>query len=346
MRRGALIEGVPTTVKDAVLARGWPTLRGSKTIAPEGPWGEDAPAVARLREHGAVLIGQTCAPEFSWQGVTDSPLRGTTRNPWNTDLTPGGSSAGAGAAAAAGMGVLHLGGDGGGSVRIPAALCSTYGLKPDSMRIPFHPQSAPGKPGALGPLTRAVTDAALMLTVMAEPDARDWWAMPYQARDDRIGIDAGIAGVRIAYSPAFGGVAVDAQVARLVARAVGVLADLGAHVEEADPGFDDPAEAWHDPLAALLAAQLGALPGAQQELLDPGLARVIAYGRTVQVGQLVQAESVRAALGQRMSRLHQPFDLLVSPQLPWTAFAVGVDFAAPPTTAGGSPGARSPTPST
>ena len=118
--RSGLLDGVPVAIKDIVLTKGWPTLRGSKTVDPKGPWNDDAPAVARLREHGAVLLGKTTTPEFGWKGVTDSPLTGITRNPWNPAKTPGGSSGGAAAAVAAGMGALAIGTDGGGSIRIPA----------------------------------------------------------------------------------------------------------------------------------------------------------------------------------------------------------------------------------
>jgi len=116
-----LVDGVPATIKDLVLTGGWPTLRGSLAIPREQAWVEDGPATARLREHGAVLIGKTTTPEFGWKAVTDSALTGITRNPWDTDKTPGGSSGGAAAACALGMGALHLGTDGGGSIRIPAS---------------------------------------------------------------------------------------------------------------------------------------------------------------------------------------------------------------------------------
>src|SRR4026209_1636261 len=106
-----LLDGVPVSIKDIILTRGWPTLRGSKTIDPKGPWNDDAPVTARLREHGAVLLGKTTTPEFGWKGVTDSPLTGITRNPWNLAKTPGGSSGGAAAAGAAGMGAVGSGSD-------------------------------------------------------------------------------------------------------------------------------------------------------------------------------------------------------------------------------------------
>ncbi|MCS6855984.1 MAG: amidase family protein, partial [Elioraea sp.] len=176
-----LLDGVPVSIKDLVLTRGWPTLRGSKTIDPKGPWKDDAPCVARLREHGAVLIGKTTTPEFGWKGVTDSPLTGVTRNPWDPRLTPGGSSGGAAAALAAGMGPLAIGTDGGGSIRIPCAFTGVFGLKPSFGRVPAWPLSPMGTVAHVGPMTRSVADAALMMNVIALPDTRDWHALPWDA---------------------------------------------------------------------------------------------------------------------------------------------------------------------
>ena len=116
------LDGVPVAIKDILLTKGWPTRRGSLTVDPNGPWTEDAPCVARLREAGAVLIGKTTTPEFGWKGSTDSPLTGITRNPWNKAKTPGGSSGGSSAALAARFAPLAMGTDGGGSIRIPASL--------------------------------------------------------------------------------------------------------------------------------------------------------------------------------------------------------------------------------
>ncbi|HLL40558.1 MAG TPA: amidase family protein, partial [Rubrobacteraceae bacterium] len=127
--RGRL-DGVPASIKDLILTRGWPTLRGSRVIDPDQEWHEDAPVAARLREHGAILLGKTTTPEYGWKGVTDSPLTGSTVNPWAPTRTAGGSSGGSAAAVALGMGPLSVGTDGGGSIRIPAAFCGIVGLKP------------------------------------------------------------------------------------------------------------------------------------------------------------------------------------------------------------------------
>src|SRR5690349_13051781 len=231
-----LLDGVPVSIKDIILTRGWPTLRGSKTIDPKGPWKDDAPVTARLREHGAVILGKTTTPEFGWKGVTDSPLTGITRNPWNPKKTPGGSSGGAAAAVASGMGPLAIGTDGGGSIRIPCSFTGLFGLKPSFGRVPAWPLSPFGTVAHVGPMTRSVADAALMLNVLTLPDARDWHALPFEARDWRTGLENGIADVRIAYSPDLGYASVDAEVAAIVKDAVRVLTDLGAKVEEQDPG--------------------------------------------------------------------------------------------------------------
>ncbi|MGH8745910.1 MAG: amidase family protein, partial [Burkholderiales bacterium] len=168
--RGAL-DGVPVSIKDLLLTKGWPTLRGSKTVDPKGPWNDDAPVVARLREADAILLGKTATPEFGWKGVTDNPLSGITRNPWNPAKTPGGSSGGAAAALAAGIGPLTLGTDGGGSIRIPCAFSGVFGLKPSFGRVPAWPLSPFGSVAHVGPMTRSVHDAALMLNVLSQPDA-------------------------------------------------------------------------------------------------------------------------------------------------------------------------------
>src|SRR5882762_8954329 len=218
-----LLDGVPVSIKDIILTRGWPTLRGSKTVDPKGPWNDDAPAVARLREHGAVLVGKTTTPEFGWKGVTDSPLTGITRNPWNPAKTPGGSSGGAAAALAAGMAPLAVGTDGGGSIRIPCSFTGLFGIKPSFGRVPAWPLSPFGTVAHVGPIARNVTDAALMLNVLSLPDARDWHALPYEARDYRTTLEHGVQDLRIAFSPDLGYAKVDAEVKQLFLQAVSVF---------------------------------------------------------------------------------------------------------------------------
>ncbi len=330
--RGApcgLLDGVPVTVKDLLLTRGWPTRRGSVTIDPEREWPDDAPAVSRLREHGAVLLGKTTTPEFGWKGVTDSRLTGVTRNPWNLTKTPGGSSGGAAAACALGLGTLHIGTDGGGSIRIPAGFTGVFGHKPSFGRVPAWPLSPFGTVAHVGPITRTVSDAALMLTVLAQPDDRDWHALPYDGRDYRIGLEAGVRGLRIAFSPDLGYARVDPEVAEAVRHALGVLEELGAHVEEVPPPFGDPTAVfrthWYTGAAKLLAG----FGEAQRAEMDPGLVEIAAEAEGYSLSAYLDAVAQRAALGESMRAFHRTFDLLVTPTLPVAAFDAGRETAEP-----------------
>ncbi len=318
-----LVDGVPTSIKDLLLSKGWPTLRGSRAVDPDQAWDEDAPAVARMREHGAVFLGKTTTPEFGWKGVTDGPLSGITRNPWNLERTPGGSSGGASAALAAGMGPLAFGTDAGGSIRIPAGFTGVFGLKPSYGRVPAYPPSPFSTLAQVGPMTRAVVDAALMLTVISEPDTRDGLALPYDRRDYRDGLDDGVAGLKVAFSSTLGYAETDREVVELVAAAAHVFADLGATVEEADPGFDNPIAAMKTLAWAGLAHGLGKIVPDESPLLDPGLARLIDEGRKIGLSDYLDAVAARTALGAHMTRFHRKYDLLLTPTLPIPAFPVG-----------------------
>src|SRR5438876_2119466 len=252
------LDGVPVTIKDLLLMRGFPTLRGSRLVDSSQDWSEDAPATARLREAGAVILGKTTTPEFGWKALGDSPLTGITRNPWELSRTPGGSSAGAAAACAAGIGPLHLGSDGAGSIRIPCAFTGVFGLKPSFGRVPAYPLSPMGLLAHIGPMARTVADAALMLTVLSGPDHRDPYALPPYRRDYLDGLEDGIRGWRIANSPTLGYATVDPEIAVAVAEAVRSFEALGAIVEEVDVIFPPPREAiftlWAAGAALLLSA--------------------------------------------------------------------------------------------
>ena len=322
-----LLDGVPVSIKDLLLTRGWPTLRGSKTIDPKGPWNDDAPVVARLREHGAVLLGKTTTPEFGWKGVTDGPLTGITRNPWNPKMTPGGSSGGGAAAVASGMGPLTVGTDGGGSIRIPCAFTGLFGLKPSFGRVPAWPLSPMGTVAHVGPMTRTVTDAALMLNVLSLPDTRDWHALPHDDRDYRVGLEDGVKGLRIAYSADLGYAKVDPEIARIVKQAVAKFSDLGAHVENKDPGFEDcgPLFAAHwFPGAATIVRNTNPR---KRALMDKGLLETARPGEKVTTAEYMAAMQKRGALGLHMNLFHENYDLLVTPTLPLAAFEAGKEMA-------------------
>ncbi|GAA2623512.1 amidase [Streptomyces vastus] len=328
-RRGepaGLVDGVPVTVKDILLMRGGPTLKGSNTVRVEGRWDEDAPSVARLREHGAVFVGKTTTPEFGWKGVTDSPQSGVTRNPYDVSRTSGGSSGGSAAAVAMGAGPLSLGTDGGGSVRIPAAFCGIFALKPTYGRVPLYPASAFGTLAHVGPMTRDAADAALMLDVISGTDARDWSALAPSAGRFTDALDGGVRGLRVAYSPSLGGqVPVQPGVAAAVRRSVEGLASLGAFVEESDPDFTEPVEAFHTLWFSGAARVTQNLGPHQRKLLDPGLREICDQGARYSALDYLAAVDVRMDLGRRMGRFHESYDLLVTPTLPITAFEAGVE---------------------
>jgi aspartyl-tRNA(Asn)/glutamyl-tRNA(Gln) amidotransferase subunit A len=325
------LDGVPVTIKDLMLMRGFPTLRGSRLVDPDQDWLEDAPAVARLREAGAVILGKTTTPEFGWKALGDSPLTGITRNPWDFSRTPGGSSAGAAAACAAGIGPLHLGSDGAGSIRIPAAFTGIFGLKPSFGRVPAYPLSAMGLLAHLGPMTRTVSDAALMLNVLSEPDYRDPYALPPEDTDWRDGIEDGVRGWRIAFSPMLGYAKVDAEIVASVAAAAHQFERLGAVVEEVGAIFPSPREALFTLWAAGAAKLLDAYPRDKRALVDPGLLATASEGERISAVDYLGAELVRTTLGQQMAAFHQKYDLLLTPMMPTPALPLGQDLNDPTT---------------
>jgi len=315
------IDGVPTSIKDLILTRGWPTLRGSRTVDSHQAWDVDAPAAARLREAGAVLLGKTCTPEFGCKGETNSPLTGITRNPWNLGKTPGGSSGGTAAAVAAGLGPLSVGTDGAGSVRIPSALCGTFGLKPSFGRVPAHPLSPFGTVAHLGPHAMSVRDAALMMNVLKAPDARDWTSLPPDDSDYTAELDAGVRGLRVAWSPTLGYARnVHREVAEACAQAVAALAESGAIVEQTDPGFDDPLEITIG-LWFLGAWTLwNTLTPEQRALTDPDFAAQAQLGAGCSALDIQRLHLRRGALGSHMRQFMQRYDLLVTPAVAVPAF--------------------------
>jgi len=315
------LDGVPASIKDLILTRGWPTRRGSRTVDPNQPWDVDAPATARLREAGAVLLGKTTTPEFGCKGETNSPLTGITRNPWNPGKTPGGSSGGTAAAVAAGMGPLSVGTDGAGSVRIPAAFCGNFGLKPSFGRVPAYPLSPMGTVSHLGPHTMSVRDAALMMNVLKQPDARDWHALPPDDSDYLAGLEDGVRGLKIAYSPALGYAKdIDAEVAAAVQSAVRQLQDLGAQVEEVDPGIEDPLPITIGLWFAGAWAIWNTLSPGQRAQADPDFATEAEAGSKYGVLDLHQLTLARGALGAHMRQFMQRHDLLVTPAVAVPAF--------------------------
>jgi len=316
-----LVDGLPTTVKDLLQVKDWPTRRGSRTTDPNQAADEDSAAVARMREHGAVILGKTTTSEFGWKGVTDSPLSGVTVNPWDVKRTPGGSSGGAGVAAALGMGVMHVATDGGGSIRIPASFCGVFGFKPTFGLVPVHPHPPPWTLWHQGPLARTVSDAALMLTVISQPDVRDFYAAPALGIDYREKLDDGIHGMRVAYSHTLGYGRVDSEVASLVEQAAQRFVDLGARVQPVDLALPDPIEIMQPLWAVALAMAVENLPAERRELVEAPILELAEFGRRLSALEYRELEKRRENLARRMNLFHQQYELLITPQVATPPFA-------------------------
>lgn len=326
-----LVDGVPTTIKDIVLTKGWPTLRGSRLTKRDQDWSEDSPAVARLREHGAVLLGKTTTPEYGWKALGDSPLTGITRNPWGLAHTPGGSSAGAAAALAAGIGALAIGTDGGGSIRIPAAFCGIAGIKATFGRIPAYPPSAMGLLSHVGPMARTVADTALMLSVLAGTDTRDPYRLPSRDKDYRDGLADGVKGLRIAISRDLGYAKVDPEIAAAFDTAAATFRELGAIVEAAHPGFASPRDAFTVLWTAGAARAMRGVSAADRALMDPGFVASVDNGARLSAVDYLEADTARTSLGQTMGAFHERYDLLLTPTVAVPALPVGTDLSDPAT---------------
>ena len=316
------LHGIPYSIKDLALTRGIRTMAGSHIFATRVP-DVDAPFVTRLRAAGGIMLGKTATSEFGWKGTGDSPLTGSVRNPWNTAMTSGGSSAGAGAAAAAGLGPLHQGSDGAGSVRIPAAFCGVFGLKPSFGRVPQFPVSNNDSTTHIGPLARTVADAALMLSVMAGPDEMDRTSLP-DAPADYVGrLGEGVRGLRVAFSPDLDTLRVDPDVAAVVRDATRVFETLGCAVEEVKTGFADSHEMirmmWNAHEAGNYARYLPEWRGR----MDPGLVASIENGLSYSVVDYIEMRGRKLAYWDSVRLLFERYDLLLTPSLSIAALPVG-----------------------
>ena len=315
-----LLDGVPVAIKDTQLTRGWPRLVGSKTIDPNQSWHEDAPATARLRAHNPVFFGKTTTPEFGWKPTTDSPLCGVTRNPWNLERSPGGSSGGSAAAVLAGICPLAVGTDAGGSIRIPASFSGIFGHKPTFGRVAVYPPSAFGDVAHVGPMTRSVADAALMLDAMKGPDSRDWYSLPADGVSyfDRLR-EGSLKGKRVALSPTLGYAEPAPAVRAAVERAGKVFAELGAQVEPADPFTESPWPIFETLASGGFWALYRSMTPEKLAVMDPGLVATCRNGEAVTQEQLVEALGKRAVLGAQVRQFFDRYDILLSPTMPITA---------------------------
>lgn len=320
--------GVPLHVKDNLFVAGSRTTFGSMLLE-TNVTSEDCPAVERLRRAGMILIGRTNTPEHGWKGVTDNRVFGITRNPWNTALTPGGSSGGASAAVAAGLGPIGLGTDGGGSLRIPASFSGVFGFKASFGRIPNWPGSGGAMLRHIGTITRTVADMAATLDVLAGPDPRDLLSLPVAGECYSAKLGCGIRGKRIAYSPNLGYARVEPEVAAICQRAAERFSEAGARVEQVQLDWRDPYETWSVFFFGTAAASLEKKLPTHGELLDPGLRRVAEAGLKLRGVDFANALAARHDFWEQVRRVYERFDLLLCPTLAVPPFKVGQDDADP-----------------
>lgn len=317
------LAGVPFSIKDLTPTRGIRTARGS-LVDPDWVPDEDPPVVERLYAAGGVMLGKTNTPELGWKGDSGNRVFGPTYNPWKLDRTAGGSSGGAGAAVATGLGPIAQGSDGAGSIRIPASFCGIYGLKQSFGLVPQFPPSAVGDLSHIGPMTRTVTDAALMLNAMAGADARDRLSWS-SGIDYTQGLNDGIAGLRIAFSPTLGYVDIDDDVAQAVGEGVKTLKSLGAEVVEVDPAVPDPADILDTLWAGAMAGYFYGRLDQVAELIDQGLLATVKRTGHLTAAELANAQQRRNTYYTGIREFMRDYDLLVTPSMPSTAFTAGLD---------------------
>jgi len=313
------LHGVPVTIKDLTMTAGIPTQRGSKIFSGYTPE-NDAPFVTRIKQAGAIILGKTTTPEFGWKGVSQSPLTGITSNPWRLGYNAGASSAGAGVGAAAGYGPLHQGSDGAGSIRMPSHFCGVFGLKPTFGRIPNLPIPNNDQTSHIGPITRTVADAALLLKIMAGPDPIEHTSLTAPPPDYPRLLHDEHSMPKIAFSLDLGHARVDPQVSRLVNAAATVFSNLGCDVEEVTPAFGP------------LGPELGRFFWSVHELnqaqyldeweqeMDPGLVACIRAGSGHSADEYLAMRARKLAYVQQIHEFMQDYDLLLTPTVSVAAF--------------------------
>lgn len=318
------LDGIPTTIKDWFHCKGWPTRYGSTVSSPlKQP--EDSPPVARLREQGAIFIGKTTLPEYGHKGVTDSALSGITRNPWNIAKTPGGSSGGAAVAAATGMGLLHLGSDAGGSIRIAASFSGVFGFKPSPGLVPNWPPSLFSTLSAAGPLVRNVNDAALMLDVLTLPDGRDWHALPLPPPNFTAVLKKTLPKLRIAYAVSVNGINATPEVLARLAKARQILETLGT-VDEVTLNAPHLIDVFNKHWSAVASFSVAQFNQRDKKKLDPRLQHWAARGDALSLHEYLQAERERMTIGEYFKNLLDTYDVLITPTTAMVSFDVGVNM--------------------
>lgn len=320
------LHGIPVSVKDLIAVEGAIFASGSKAMA-NNIAAADAPAVERLRQAGAIIIGKTTTSEFGCKPVGDSLLTGITRNPWNQNKTPGGSSGGAAASIAAGITPFGLGTDGGGSVRVPSSFSGLASIKGHFGRVPVWPASATPTLGHVGPMARSMQDAALLFSVIAGYDARDPFSVAGPVPDVLGAAQASVKGMRVAYSPTFGYAKPEPAVLDVVEKAVRMLETLGCEVEQIDRPFSrDPIDLWTAEFYAGVGIRLRDFVENKRDMLDPAVADVLEGALSQDMRSYYTKVFERYAFRDEVRTLFDTYDVIVSPVVPVTSLDVGVNI--------------------
>jgi aspartyl-tRNA(Asn)/glutamyl-tRNA(Gln) amidotransferase subunit A len=318
------IDGVPVSIKELVRVKGWPASMGSK-LTDKAPVDADAPAVARLREAGAIVFAQSTSSEFGHKGVTDTPLNGVTRNPWNPERTPGGSSGGAGAAVAAGLGPLAIGTDGGGSVRIPSSFNGLVGLKATYGRVPNWPPTLNGDLSNTGPMCRTAHDCALMMNAIARPDPRDPTQLAEEDIDYVKALRRKSKKPRVAFLLRMSEHPLDLEVAALVTKAAKRFDKMGCKVEEISAPPFPHADAGRIFLAHWLSnlqRLIDLYPEARHGEFDPNLLAGAKAGRRYTMNDVVTAHAGRREMAVAWNLFFEKYDFLLTPTVAVQPFEV------------------------
>lgn len=309
------LHGVPVAVKDLTPTAGIRTTYGSHIYADNVP-GEDAAIVAHLKAAGAIVLGKTNTPEFGAGAQTHNTLFGITRNPWDTRLTPAGSSGGSAVALAAGLAPLATGTDLGGSLRTPASFCNVVGFRPSWGLVPEYPTNLPwDNLSASGPMARDVRDTALLLSVIAGPDHRAPISEPGHPAEYLQAVEQPeISGWKVAWSPDLGFAPVDPEVVEICQKAAQVFAgELGCKVEEAAPDFSDSPQIFQVLRGVRMAAAYADFLPQWRDKMQPNLVWNTEYGLTLSGVEVGRAEVARGKLWDRVRRFFEDYDLLLAP---------------------------------
>lgn len=345
-RKMGSLHGVPITIKDNVFTKGVRTTWGSKLYENFIPT-EDAVLVERLKNAGAIIIGKTNLPEFGLIGFTDNPLFGPSHNPWDKTRTTGGSSGGAAAGVAAGFTPIASGNDGGGSIRIPCSFCGVYGIKPSFGRVPNYPK-LPGweTMNSEGPIARTVSDAALMLDVIAGPDERDRFSLPATGERYLENVDKGISGSNIAYTSTLGFAVTDPEVEEITRKAALSFEKLGCKVTEIKPDMIDMGNEFVTMITAETFEAVGKRLEEWKKVMYPAYQPFMALGPSLKAVDYVRVIYKREELWKKMRKIFKEYNFLLTPSTAVPAWELKLGGLGPSKIAGKGVGPTGPVPFT